>query len=37
MAAMFYRIYTTEPGGIVLPFIIAYERANSKLLATDIN
>ena len=37
MAAMFYGIYSTEPAGLILLFIIAYERANSKLLASDVN
>ena len=35
---MFYGIYSTEPAGlIILLSIIADERANFKLLATDID
>ena len=37
MAAMFYGMYSTEPVGLILLSIMAYERANFKLLATDIN
>ena len=37
MAAMFYGINSTEPARLILVSIIAFERANFKLLATDIN
>ena len=40
MAAMFYGINSTEPAGLILVedgrSIMAYERANFKLLATEI-
>ena len=36
MAAMFYRINSTDPAGLILVSIMAYERANFKLLATEI-
>ena len=36
MAAVFYGINSTEPAGLILVSIIAYEHANFKLLATDI-
>ena len=37
MAAMFSRINSIEPAGLILVSIIAYEHAIFKLLATDIN
>ena len=37
MATMFYRMYSTEPAGLILVSIVAYERANFKLLGTVIN
>ena len=37
MVAMFYAINPTQPAGLILLSIIAYEHANFKLLATDIN
>ena len=36
MAAMFYGINSTEPVGLTLVSIMAYECANFKLLATEI-
>ena len=36
MASMFYGINSTEPAGLILVSILAYERANFKLLATKI-
>ena len=36
MTAMFYGINSTEPAGLILVSIMAYERANLKLLATEI-
>ena len=37
MAVMFYGINSPEPAGLILVSIMGYERANFKLLATDIN
>ena len=36
MAAMFNGMNSTEPAGLTLVCIMAYERANFKLLATEI-
>ena len=36
MTAMFNGINSTEPAGLILVSIMAYERTNFKLLATEI-